>query len=47
MTGSMDDGRSVDVVYLGFSKVFDVFSHSSLIVKLGKYRQEKQTVNMV
>lgn len=37
----------MNVVCVGFRKVFDVFSYSSLIAKLGKYRLEKQTVNRV
>lgn len=44
MTGSMDDGRTVDVVYLGFIKVCDVLFYSSPGAKLERYRLEKQTV---
>ena len=35
MTGGVDEGRAVDVVYLDFSKVFDTVSHNIL----GKLRK--------
>lgn len=41
MTDNMDERRVVDVVYLDFCKVFDVFSHSSLKDKLRRYKMEK------
>lgn len=41
----MDDGGTVDVVYLEFIKVCDIFSYSSPGAKLERYRLEKQTVN--
>ena len=44
MTGSVDEGRAVDIVYLDFSKVFDTVSHQILIEKKMKYRLDKQTV---
>ena len=37
VTGLVDKGRAVGVVYLDFSKVFDTISHSILIEKLTKY----------
>jgi len=36
MTGWVDEGRAVDVVYLAFSKAFDTVSHTIFIDKLGK-----------
>ena len=36
MTGWVDEGRAVDVVYLNFSKAFVTVSHNILISKLRK-----------
>ncbi|KAK4832289.1 hypothetical protein QYF61_021688 [Mycteria americana] len=38
MTGSVDEGRTLDAVYL---KTFDTVSHNILIEKLMKYRLDK------
>lgn len=39
MTGSVDDRRAVDVVYLLFIKVLDTISHNFLADKLMNCRQ--------
>jgi len=36
MTGWVDEGRDVDVVYRDFSKAFDTISHNILIGELRK-----------
>ncbi|NWX40362.1 PO23 protein, partial [Steatornis caripensis] len=47
MTGSVDEGRAVDVVYLDFSKAFDTVSHNILIGKLRKSGLDERTVRWV
>uniref|UniRef100_A0A8C8S192 Reverse transcriptase domain-containing protein n=1 Tax=Pelusios castaneus TaxID=367368 RepID=A0A8C8S192_9SAUR len=47
MTGFVDAGRAVDVVYLDFSKAFDTVSHSILVGKLRKYGLDEWTVRWI
>ncbi|PKU33650.1 rna-directed dna polymerase from mobile element jockey-like [Limosa lapponica baueri] len=47
MTGRVDEGRTVDVVYLDFSKAFDTVSHNILVGKLRKCGLDKCTVNWI
>ncbi|PKU43583.1 rna-directed dna polymerase from mobile element jockey- hypothetical protein [Limosa lapponica baueri] len=47
ITGWIDEGRAVDVVYLDFSKAFDTVSHSILIDKLRKCGLEEWTVRWI
>ncbi|GAB0208187.1 mitochondrial enolase superfamily member 1 [Grus japonensis] len=44
MSGWVDEGRAVDVVYLDFSKAFDTVSHNILIGKLRKRGLDEWTV---
>ncbi|GAB0182344.1 mitochondrial enolase superfamily member 1 [Grus japonensis] len=44
MTGWVDEGRAADVVYLDFSKAFDIVSHNILIGKLRKCGLDEWTV---
>ena len=44
MTGWVDEGRAVDVVYLDFSKTFDTVSHNILLGKLRKCGLDGLTV---
>ncbi|CAM4601352.1 unnamed protein product [Lepidochelys olivacea] len=46
-TGSVDEGKAVDVLYLDFSKVFDTVSHSILVSKLRKYGLDECTIRWV
>ncbi|PKU43614.1 rna-directed dna polymerase from mobile element jockey-like [Limosa lapponica baueri] len=47
MTGWIDEGREVDVVYLDFSEAFDTVSHSILIGKLRKCGLDEWTVRWI
>ena len=41
MTGLVEEGRAVDIVYLDFSKAFDTVSHKIFMKKLMKYGLDK------
>lgn len=45
MTGSLDEGRTVDTVYVIFSKAVGVFFHKSLIERILKYGLHEQRVS--
>jgi len=47
MTGWVDEGRAVDVVYLDFSKAFDTVSHNILLEKLRKYGLDEWSVRWI
>ncbi|PKU28237.1 rna-directed dna polymerase from mobile element jockey-like [Limosa lapponica baueri] len=47
MTGWIDEGRAVDVVYLDFSKAFDTVSHSIHIGKLRKCGLDEWTARWI
>lgn len=43
----MDDGNAVDVVYLDFSKAFDIISHNILLDKLAAHGLDGRIVGWV
>jgi len=47
MTGWVDEGRAVDVVYLDFSKAFDTVSHNIFLGKLRKYGLDEWSVKWI
>ncbi|CAM4646594.1 unnamed protein product [Lepidochelys kempii] len=47
ITGSVDEGKAVDVLFLDFSKAFDTVSHSILVSKLNKYGLDECTIRWV
>ncbi|CAM4552168.1 unnamed protein product [Lepidochelys kempii] len=46
-TGSVDEGKVVDVLFLDFSKAFDMVSHSTLASKLKKYGLDEWTISWI
>ncbi|CAM5119753.1 unnamed protein product [Natator depressus] len=47
ITGSVDEGKAVDVLFLDFSKAFDTVSHSILASKLKKYGLDGWTIRWI
>ncbi|CAM5110903.1 unnamed protein product [Natator depressus] len=47
ITGSVDMGKAVDVIYLDFSKAFDMVSHSILASKFKKYGLDEWTIRWI
>ncbi|CAM4533177.1 unnamed protein product [Lepidochelys kempii] len=47
ITGSVDEGKAVDMLFLDFSKAFDTVSHSILASKLKKYGLDEWTIRWV
>ncbi|CAM5091720.1 unnamed protein product [Eretmochelys imbricata] len=47
ITGSVDEGKAVDVLFLDFSKAFDMVSYSILGSKLTKYGLDECTIRWI
>ncbi|CAM5076503.1 unnamed protein product [Natator depressus] len=47
ITGSVDEGKAVDVLFLDFSKAFDTVSHSILASKLKNYGLDEWTIKWI
>jgi len=47
VTHLVDEGKAVDVVYLDFSKFFDIISHSILLEKLATHGLDRCTLTWV
>ncbi|CAM5074315.1 unnamed protein product [Natator depressus] len=47
ITGSVDEGKAVDVLFLDFSKAFDMVSHCILASKLKKYGLDEWTIRWI
>ncbi|CAM5135878.1 unnamed protein product [Natator depressus] len=47
ITGSVDEGKAVDVLFLNFSKAYDTVSHSILASKLKKYGLDEWTIRWI
>ncbi|CAM4576775.1 unnamed protein product [Lepidochelys olivacea] len=47
ITGSVDEGKAVDVLFLDFNKAFDTVFHSILASKLKKYGLDEWTIRWI
>ncbi|CAM5164912.1 unnamed protein product [Eretmochelys imbricata] len=47
ITGFVDEGKAVDVLFLDFSKAFDMVSHSTLASNLKKYGLNEWTIRWI
>ncbi|CAM4679320.1 unnamed protein product [Lepidochelys kempii] len=47
ITGSVDEGKAVDMLFLDFSKAFDTVSHSILASKVKKYGLDEWTIRWI
>ncbi|CAM4528584.1 unnamed protein product [Caretta caretta] len=47
ITGSVDEGKAMDTLFLDFSKAFDTVSHSILSSKLKKYGLDEWTIRWI
>ncbi|CAM5112747.1 unnamed protein product [Eretmochelys imbricata] len=47
ITGSADEGKAVDMLFLDFRKAFDTVSHSILASKLKKYGLDEWTIRWI
>ncbi|CAM5162977.1 unnamed protein product [Natator depressus] len=47
ITGSVDEGKAMDLLFLDFSKAFDTVSHSILVSKLKKYGLDEWTIRWI
>ncbi|CAM4417157.1 unnamed protein product [Lepidochelys kempii] len=47
ITGSVDEGKAVDILFLDFSKAFDAVSHSMLASKLKNYGLDEWTIRWI
>ncbi|GAB0203641.1 mitochondrial enolase superfamily member 1 [Grus japonensis] len=47
MTCLVDEGEAVDVVYLDFSKAFDIISHSNLLEKMAAHGLDRHTLHWI